>query len=926
MALNFKIFGENEAFSNSFFDTNLYGGLGGRIASGINEIPLVVQFAAALIILFVSHKLVRREGRENNKGSTTSDASFPCDRCNSDALARKREFLSREGEGYGYKGTAGGWIDDWRATEFPNLILPCHSDGNSSNFNTEREIYLDYAGSALPTKTQYGKLCCSDDILANPHSTGPAASRTLLGIQQAEKRILTHLDALPGRFSSIKHPLPFAFSSAQCHPGYDIVFTSGTTEALQIIAERFPWEQCQHCGRKSLFLYAQNSHSSVVGIRELAIDRGAQFLCRDLDSICNMTKQDFSNLETSEQPTFLDCTYCHGNKFPYLLAFPAECNFGGSCPKNLAETISVARESGWYTLLDIAKAASTGPVHLRDANPDFSCLSFYKLFGEPTGLGALLVNRASLPVLFEKTGERQPRHYLGGGSVDILLPNRDFSVPRSEPSHLASLANGSIHFRGILSLKHGFDELDRLGGMPRIQQHATSLARELNRRLQGLRHGNGRSAVVIYGGWKHPKASYVGPTIAFNVKRHDGSFVGYNEVSKLAGLVRPPIQFRTGCFCNPGACQKALDLTDEQAIENFEEAGHVCGDHIDLVQGKPTGAIRVSFGKDSLWEDLDAFVMFVEETFVNSLSQERTPATTKPKPSTVKISELYLFPIKSCSAMRVSRWQIGTTNGKLKYDRDFALVDASGTAMRLQTCPKMGMIVPSINLQAQNMTVSAPGRDDLILDLTNGNSHDHTGESIVKVCGNKCEGRLWGDLEVSEWFSSFLGVQCWLARYSKNGFQKPQHRTTESPPAYNPRTGFVNEQPLLLISENAVTVLNQVLEEQNQTRVGSRHFRPNVVVKSIGDEDACHIEDEWKTLKLEAKDSKLSLEVKGSCARCTMIDYDPTTGRRGRTLSALAKYRRRNGQIAFGIFLQATVGFVQNQEIWIHEGDDLICT
>ena len=52
---------------------------------------------------------------------------------------------------------------------------------------------------------------------------------------------------------------------------------------------------------------------------------------------------------------------------------------------------------------------------------------------------------------------------------------------------------------------------------------------------------------------------------------------------------------RVGCFCNIGACQNALNFTDEDVISNHK-AGHVCGDDVDLVNGKPTGSIRVSFG------------------------------------------------------------------------------------------------------------------------------------------------------------------------------------------------------------------------------------------------------------------------------------------------------------------------------------------
>ena len=71
-------------------------------------------------------------------------------------------------------------------------------------------------------------------------------------------------------------------------------------------------------------------------------------------------------------------------------------------------------------MLDIAKAASTGPVNLCQENTDFACLSFYKLFGQPTGLGALLVKRSTLSLLF-KNQQKDERHYIGGGSLNVIL-------------------------------------------------------------------------------------------------------------------------------------------------------------------------------------------------------------------------------------------------------------------------------------------------------------------------------------------------------------------------------------------------------------------------------------------------------------------------------------------------------------------------
>ena len=78
------------------------------------------------------------------------------------------------------------------------------------------------------------------------------------------------------------------------------------------------------------------------------------------------------------------------------------------------------------------------------------------------------------------------------------------------------------------------------------------------------------------------------------------------------------IHLRTGCFCNTGACQKFLNLSNEQ-IKNNLHAGHVCGDDIDLIEGKPTGSVRISFGYMSNFADANTFLNFLHDCFLEGV-------------------------------------------------------------------------------------------------------------------------------------------------------------------------------------------------------------------------------------------------------------------------------------------------------------------
>lgn len=141
--------------------------------------------------------------------------------------------------------------------------------------------------------------------------------------------------------------------------------------------------------------------------------------------------------------------------------------------------------------------------------------------------------------------------------------------------------------------------------MQAIAAHTSALASDLHARLAALRHGNGDPVLRFFGRWGSPKASHnspaaspvpaasvmpvaaastggvtkkaggdtknrdQGPVIAMGFLRPGGGHVGHAEVEKMAAL--EGIQLRTGCFCNPGACQAALGLSDRDVMENLEK-------------------------------------------------------------------------------------------------------------------------------------------------------------------------------------------------------------------------------------------------------------------------------------------------------------------------------------------------------------------
>jgi molybdenum cofactor sulfurtransferase len=83
-------------------------------------------------------------------------------------------------------------------------------------------------------------------------------------------------------------------------------------------------------------------------------------------------------------------------KAPKLLAFPGESNSSGF-KHNIRRYIDHAHERGWDVCVDLAAYAPTNAIDMEAlGTPEFITMSFYKIFGYPTGVGCLVAKRSVL--------------------------------------------------------------------------------------------------------------------------------------------------------------------------------------------------------------------------------------------------------------------------------------------------------------------------------------------------------------------------------------------------------------------------------------------------------------------------------------------------------------------------------------------------
>ncbi len=104
----------------------------------------------------------------------------------------------------------------------------------------------------------------------------------------------------------------------------------------------------------------------------------------------------------------------------------------------LLDWIGTAQEHGYDVLLDAAASVPTNPLDLSRHHPDFTVLSWYKVFGYPTGIGSLIVRREALARLARpgspaaRSTPPAPRH--SGTSSPTARPPSRTAPSTSSPS------------------------------------------------------------------------------------------------------------------------------------------------------------------------------------------------------------------------------------------------------------------------------------------------------------------------------------------------------------------------------------------------------------------------------------------------------------------------------------------------------------
>ncbi|KAJ5646488.1 hypothetical protein N7490_002860 [Penicillium lividum] len=763
--------------------------------------------------------------------------------------------------------------------------------------------YLDHAGTTIYAKSMIEAFSrdMTSNLFGNPHSMSLSSQLSTQRTDDIRLRVLRFFNADPEE--------------------YDLVFVANATAAIKLVADSI--RDSDHRG--FWYGYHIDAHTSLVGVREVA-DLGHQCLQGDekVDSW-------ISELATTQ------------TKAPMLFAYPAQSNLNGRrLPLRWCEEVrSAATKSGAnvFTLLDAASLLSTAPLNLSSATPDFTALSFYKIFGFPD-LGALIVRKSAARV-FER------RKYFGGGTVDMVVATGAQWHAKKETSLHERLEDGTLPFHNIIALDAAMDTHERLyGSMANISSHTAFLAKRLYDRLSVLSHWNDLHVCQIY---QPSSATYEspltqGPILAFNLRNSQGEWIPKTEVEKLATVQN--IQIRTGSVCNPGGTASSLGWTGMELRRHYT-TGLRCGDDNDILGGRPTGVLRVSIGAMTNLKDIDSFVDFIAEFYV-----ENAPPIVSVNPPTDNdsvgrhfyVESLAVFPIKSCGAFKIpegKRWEVKREG--LAWDREWCLIhQGTGAALNQKRYPRMALIRPSIDLDRGVLRITCGVMTDSVsLEISLGwedttlisTSLCPSTTKRTIVCGEQVSLHAYASPVVSAFFSDFLGVPCTLARFpsqTANRFSRPNRlsstwrnkfRKLLMPGSYPPdlpppardiaRSPILlsNEMPILVVSRSSVNQLNETIKAKGKPGTGASKavsadvFRGNIIVAErlarMGDVEQPYIEDHWSSLRIGP--DQLRMDVLEACERCQMVCIDQFTGqRREEPFSTLAKTRNVDGKVNFG--------------------------
>ncbi|MBM9930290.1 cysteine desulfurase [Pediococcus pentosaceus] len=320
----------------------------------------------------------------------------------------------------------------------------------------------------------------------------------------------------------------------------EIIFTSGTTDALNLVAFGYAEKQLQP--DDEIIISVLEHHSNFIPWQRVARKTGAKLKIVGLDDQQNLDMQQFSELLTEKTK---------------LVAITLVSNVLGSIV-DAKQIIEQTHHMGGVVVLDAAQAVGHLPLDVQKLDADFLAFSGHKMYG-PTGVGVLYGKRNLLEQV-------EPLRF-GGEMADEV----DAQMATFQPLPLR-LEAGTPNIAGVLGLGAAIQYLQKIG-FATIKQHEQQLLNQLYQGLQQI------PAIKIYGPRSVAERQGV---LSFNygtIHAHDvGTIIDTENVAVRAGhMCAEPLMQALGVSSVVRASVSYMNTTEdvEQLLAAMNQVGQI---------------------------------------------------------------------------------------------------------------------------------------------------------------------------------------------------------------------------------------------------------------------------------------------------------------------------------------------------------------
>ena len=251
---------------------------------------------------------------------------------------------------------------------------------------------------------------------------------------------------------------------------------------------------------------------------------------------------------------------------------------------------------------------------------------------------------------------------------------------------------------------------------------------------------------------------------------------------------------------------------------------------------------------------------------------------------------LYVHPVKACAPLAVDELVLDA-RGAAAGDREWAVVDAEGAVTWQGAYARLALVHPAY--EGAGLRLRAAGHGDIATPPTLAPRRVKIWSDLA-AAHEEFDATDAGDA-VAGWLSGVVGAPLRLVRLGGDALAR------------------AGNNALHLVFSPSVAAVDADLAAQGRGPADPRRYRPNIVLSMPpGDAGVEFIEESLEALEWPQGDATLPLPITAPCLRCPVPNVDPASAEVdvtvGDTLARLARARRADGAVVFGVYARGPAG------------------